>query len=188
MNVTPRDPGQQPGSPDDATNESGGGQSTGPLSLVISFAETLAAGAIGAIALLVFYEVALRYLFNSPTLWTQDLCIYLMLWGAFLGLAPAERAGEHIRIDLLLKKLPGRIQHWLGIATHILVGGFSVLVAWSGLDAAIQSYTYGRESLSLFPVPMWIPQMCIPVGMGLMAVECFRRAWCARTELAGPEQ
>ncbi len=166
-------------------NGSGEDSSTARFSFLVSFAEIAAACAIGVIAVLVSYEVTLRYLFDAPTLWTQDLCIYLLLWAAFLGLAPAERAGEHIRIDLLLKRLPGSAQQGLHIATHLIVGCFFVLVAWTGFEAVIQSYTYGRQSLSLFPVPMWIPQMCVPVGAGLMATECFRRARHARSETTG---
>lgn len=153
---------------------------------VTGVAEYAAATATGAIALLVASEVVARYVFGAPTLWSQDLCIYLMLWAAFLGLAPAERAGEHIRVDLMLTKLPPRARHWIEIITYLAVAGFATLVAWTGAEAAMQSYQYGRRSLSLFSVPMWIPQSCVPVGMGLMAIEAVKRAWRARASLRGP--
>ena len=150
-----------------------------------SAAEYAAAAAIGVIALLVAYEVAARYVFDAPTLWNQDLCIYLLLWAAFLGLAPAERAGEHIRIDLLFSKLPPRARHWIELLTYLAVAGFALLVAWTGAEAALQSYHFGRRSLSLFSVPMWIPQSCVPVGMALMAIESIKRAWRAGAALGG---
>lgn len=170
-----------------AAGEGGANSSIDPFGIVVLSAELLAACGIGAIAVLVSYEVGLRYLFGSPTLWTQDLCIYLLLWSAFLGLAPAERAGEHIRIDLLVNKLPLRAHRWLQLATCLAVAGFALLVAWSGLEAALQSYKYGRQSLSLFSIPMWIPQACVPVGMSLMAIECLRRARRTRSQAAAAQ-
>jgi C4-dicarboxylate transporter, DctQ subunit len=181
------DPNRQSEPPQQPARE---GKTTPPVQLfgtLVSAAELLAALGISAIAVLVAYEVVSRYLFGLPTLWTQDLSIYLLLWAAFLGLAPTERAGEHIRIDLLVKTLPARAQQWLQVGTHLVVACFVLLVAWSGLETALQSYKYGRQSLSLFPVPMWIPQACVPVGMTLMAIECLRRAWRA-TSVAAPAQ
>lgn len=140
-------------------------------------AEILAAAAVGAIVVLVVYEVVARYVFNAPTLWTQDVCIYLLLWAAFLGLAPAERAGEHIRIDLAINRLKPPARRRLELATCLMVAAFAGLAAWKGLEVALQSYKFGRRSVSLFSVPMWIPQAALPVGAGLLALEALRRAW-----------
>lgn len=142
-------------------------------------AEVLAATSIGAIVVLVVYEVISRYVFNAPTLWTQDLCIYLLVWAAFLGLAPAERAGEHIRIDLAINRLKPPQRRRLEIATCLAVAGFAALAAWKGLEVALQSFNFGRRSVSLFSVPMWMPQVAVPVGAGLLALEALRRAWWA---------
>lgn len=164
----------------------------GPFQRVLSrltvSAEILAAGAVGAIVVLVVYEVVARYVFNAPTLWTQDVCIYLLLWAAFLGLAPAERAGEHIRIDLAINRLKPLARRRLEFATCLIVAAFAGLAAWKGLEVALQSYKFGRRSVSLFSVPMWIPQAALPVGAGLLALEALRRAWLtARTDARGPD-
>ncbi len=148
-------------------------------------AEAIAAAAIGLIVVLVAYEVVARYAFGAPTVWTQDVCIYLMLFAAFLGMAPAERAGDHIRVDLAVSRLSPQARTWLHLATALGVAAFAAIVAWAGLEAAIQSYTYGRRSLSLLSIPMWIPQASVPLGMGLMALEALRRAWASLQALRG---
>lgn len=130
---------------------------------------------LAAITTLVLYEIGARYLFDAPTIWSQDLSIYLFLWFAFLGLGPTERAGHHIRIDLLYVKLPAAPRRTLEVATYLCVTAFALVAAWYGAEAAMQSLRFGRRALSLFSVPLWIPQLSLAVGMLIMALEAGRR-------------
>ena len=50
-------------------------------------------------ALLVGFEVIMRYVFNSPTLWTFDVTIFLIMYSAFLGFAFTLREGKHVRLE-----------------------------------------------------------------------------------------
>lgn len=163
------------------------GRASRVLRALTALAETVAAAAIGIIVVLVAYEVVARYAFGAPTVWTQEVCIYLLLFAAFLGMAPAERAGDHISIDLAVARLPPRMQARLSVANYLAVAAFSALVAWTGLEAVLQSYRYGRHSLSLLAVPIWIPQTCVPLGMALMTLEALRRAWVSARALRGSD-
>jgi TRAP-type C4-dicarboxylate transport system permease small subunit len=126
------------------------------------------------------YEVVSRYVFDSPTLWAQDVSIYLMIWCAFLGLLPTDRAGQHIRIDVWYKRLPERSQSLLIRGSYIVIAVFAAIVTWKAAEIAAQSLRLGRRSLSLFSVPMWIPQAALFVGMGLFTVECIWRVFKPR--------
>jgi TRAP-type C4-dicarboxylate transport system permease small subunit len=128
------------------------------------------------IAIFTLYEITSRYVFDSPTLWAQDVSVYLMIWCAFLGLLPTDRAGQHIRIDVWYKHLPARSRLTLERVTYILIAAFAAIATWKGAEIAGQSLRLGRRSLSLFSVPMWIPQAALVVGMGLFAIECLWRA------------
>ena len=61
--------------------------------------------------------------------------------------------------------------------------GFAATAAWSAGGVVAQSLRLGRRSLSLIPIPMWIPQTALVVGLGLFGLECIRRAMRAVTEL-----
>lgn len=127
------------------------------------------------IAALTLYEIACRYVFDSPTQWTQDFSIYLMIWCAFLGLMPTDMAGQHIRIDIWYKRLATRPQILLELFVYISMAGFAAVGAWAGGGLATQSLRLGRRSLSLIPIPMWIPQAALVIGLGLFCLECVRR-------------
>jgi C4-dicarboxylate transporter, DctQ subunit len=129
------------------------------------------------------YEIVCRYVFDSPTQWTQDFSIYLMIWCAFLGLMPTDLAGQHIRIDVWYKRLSTSAQARLEVFVYIAMAGFAATAAWTAGGVVAQSLRLGRRSLSLISIPMWIPQAALVVGLGLFCLECIRRAVLAAIEL-----
>lgn len=68
---------------------------------------TKAVGVIAGIllllpALMVFYEVVMRGLFNAPTEWSIELSVYCVLVAGFLGMSVTYAAGKHIHVDIVL--------------------------------------------------------------------------------------
>jgi TRAP-type C4-dicarboxylate transport system permease small subunit len=122
------------------------------------------------------YEIVCRYVFGSPTQWTQDFSIYLMIWCAFLGLMPTDLADQHIRIDVWYTRLSQRSRALLEVVIYIAMAGFAAIATWAGSGLVAQSIRLGRRSLSLISIPMWIPQTAVVVGLGLFFIECIRRA------------
>lgn len=145
----------------------------------------LCAATLLAIGAIVVYEVAARYVFDAPTIWVQEISVYLLLVCAFLGFAPTMHAGEHIRIDLLVKRFGARARSALEFATCLAIAAFAAIAAWGGYETVRQSLRYGRRSLTLLAVPLWIPQLVVPLGMLLLLAAVLLRAWQAARELHG---
>ena len=64
------------------------------------------ASAMAAIVLIVFVNVALRYIVNTGLTWSEEIAVNLFVWVIFLGAILAGLEGLHIKVDLLTKKLP----------------------------------------------------------------------------------
>lgn len=56
--------------------------------------------------ILVFGNVALRYLFNSGIIVSEELSRWLFVWLIFLGSCVAMREHGHLGVDMLVKRLP----------------------------------------------------------------------------------
>ena len=52
-----------------------------------------------------FYGVIMRYIFNEPQAWVEELARYSIIWGTFLGFGLALRHNQHIQVDILYDKL-----------------------------------------------------------------------------------
>lgn len=143
----------------------------------MSGVQTLCGLCIIGMALAVTYEIVARSLFGEPTIWAQEVSVYLLIAVAFLGLAPTHAAGEHIEIDLLARRMSARVRRAVRALILAAIAGYALVAAWGGLGMVQQSMKFGRRSLTLLAVPVWMPQLLIPVGMGLLAVVTLAGLW-----------
>jgi TRAP-type mannitol/chloroaromatic compound transport system permease small subunit len=65
------------------------------------FCGVLAAVLVIALVALMLYDVVLRYVFNAPTTWGNDLNVFLMGGSFVLSIAYALSTDAHVRVDLL---------------------------------------------------------------------------------------
>ena len=136
---------------------------------VLGASQLVCALAILGMAVTVSFEIIARYFFDAPTTWSQEISVYLLIALALLGLAPTLSADEHIRIDLLTLRLPVALQRWLRITALAAIAVYAAIAAYGGYEMVRQSLRFGRRSLTLLEIPVWIPQLLIPIGMGLLA-------------------
>lgn len=132
-------------------------------------ASTLAGFATLAIVLMISFDVLMRYFFNRPQLFVDELASFLEVLVIFGGLAYTFRAGGHVRVDLLTTLLPPPPRAWLRVATLVLGVAFLAVVMWVTAQSALTAWRYGRVSAVML-YPLWLPMLFIPAGLLLMAV------------------
>ena len=54
------------------------------------------------------YNVIMRYVFNNPPVWGDLLTVLSNIWLMFIALALTARDNEHIALNLIYEKLPGK--------------------------------------------------------------------------------
>jgi TRAP-type C4-dicarboxylate transport system permease small subunit len=123
-------------------------------------------------ALTVFTEVGLRYLFNRPTVYVLDIVAALVLASAFLGAAYALLVEGHVRIDLFTNHFPQRMQMTLNVVNYVLVFLYSGVFAWQGFAVTWKSIKYNWRSESIvFNYPLWPLFLLIGIGMLLFSIQ-----------------
>ena len=94
----------------------------------------ITASAMAAIVLVVFVNVAMRYILNTGLTWSEEVAVNLFVWVIFLGAILAGLEGLHIKVDLLTKKLPKKMQKvFLVIASMCVLFAMGVLIV-GGVD------------------------------------------------------
>lgn len=81
----------------------------------------LAALLLIGVAVAVFYNVVLRYAFNSPALWSEDVPRVFQIWMTYLAVAVATKRGQNIRVTVIIDKFRPRPRLILEVFMHILV-------------------------------------------------------------------
>ncbi|MCW5730167.1 MAG: TRAP transporter small permease [Alphaproteobacteria bacterium] len=124
---------------------------------------------------IVGYGVALRYIFNQPQVWGDELVSYMIVLAVMLGAAEVLRRGEHIAIDILTERLDRTIRRWIEIAGMGAVVFVSGVLVVSGLDVMSFSWEMGVRSVGYLAVPMWLPLASLPLGFGLLGLAAVNR-------------
>ncbi|MGQ9724927.1 MAG: TRAP transporter small permease [Tepidimonas sp.] len=95
---------------------------------------------------------------------------YCMAAAAFLALPSTLRRGEHIRVTLVVQRLPGRVRRTVEIAAHGVGLFLAGALAWFSARLVWQSHTFHDISTGLDATPLWIPQLGMAVGALLLAL------------------
>ena len=101
--------------------------------------------------------------FNHPLSWTDEVCGFLMVWLACLGWMIATRHGSHIRIRLLLDKLPGAAWRGSEVIIQVAVALIGIVVAWKSLH--LMQVNSDIEAMSLPISVAWMSAPLLPAGL-----------------------
>ena len=99
------------------------------------------------LTLSVTFEVVMRYVWNSPTLWAFDMMI--QMYGALFLMAGAYTLAQdgHVRGDVLYRLFPVRVQAFLDFVLFLLFFFPGVIaLAWYGTEIASDSWRYQEVS------------------------------------------
>jgi TRAP-type C4-dicarboxylate transport system permease small subunit len=100
----------------------------------------------------------------------DDFAGFSLAASSFLGLAYTLRANEHIRMTLLLHHTRPRARRSLELACLVIATFLVGLFAWFTCDMVFTSYQLNDVSQGLVPVPLWIPQSAVALGLVVLAV------------------
>ena len=76
---------------------------------------------LAVMVVLVFGNVALRYIFNSGIAMSEELSRWLLVWLTFLGAIVALRQHAHLGVDTLVRMLPPKGRFICFVASYLLM-------------------------------------------------------------------
>jgi len=141
------------------------------VSLLSNFLQNLALLAFIILTFSVIYEVIARSIFNKPTIWSLEIVTYMISCVAFFGSAYVLRINKHLEINLFTKILPNKIRFFFDLAANIIALIFCFIAFYYGCKLINLSYILGVVSVSELRVPLWIPQMTVPIGFFALFLE-----------------
>jgi TRAP-type C4-dicarboxylate transport system permease small subunit len=125
--------------------------------------------AVLAVTLMITFDVLMRYFFNEPQQFADELASFLLILIIFGGLAQTYQRGGHIRVDLLTNQLSPKTGRVLLLCSLFLGIAFLTSISWNTLVSSFVAYRLERTSMVMF-YPLWIPMLLIPIGVALMAL------------------
>lgn len=128
-----------------------------------------AVGLLMALLLLnVWLAVLDRYLLNWQMAWVEELARYLMIWSILLAVPSCVALRQHVRLTMVVERLPVRVQRGIGIVVDLIAVVFFGYVAVLGTGFVSQGLS---QATMVFGMPMAIPYAAVSVSFGLAAVQ-----------------
>ncbi|NMM43041.1 TRAP transporter small permease [Rhodospirillaceae bacterium KN72] len=130
---------------------------------------------LGLIAVMVSLDVILRNIGTASFPWLLESVEYALFAVSFL-LAPwVLNQGSHVRVDVLVTKLPGKWAHRLDILADTLGFAVCALFTWYGSRVAVKAFERGELIFKELIFPEWWLMAILPVAGILLTVEFARR-------------
>lgn len=115
-----------------------------------------------------------RSFFDESYFWAEEAVRYLMVWAFFLTLGAAGTAGNHIRTELLVERMPAGIRKAMNVLASVVGICFSGALLYASFPQIHRYYTMGMMTESNLDLPMWFLFLAMPLGATLLLVYYIR--------------
>jgi TRAP-type mannitol/chloroaromatic compound transport system permease small subunit len=127
------------------------------------------------LAILIPYEVIVRYVFNRPTMWSMEMnqflfCIIVAMSGGYIL-----SQGGHVNVDVLYSRFNLRTKAIVSLFTSLLIFCFLFFLLRENADAAINAVAWKESSASGWNPPIYPVKIFIPIGIFFMFLQSIAR-------------
>lgn len=138
------------------------------------------------------YEVVLRYVFEAPTLWANELSLWLAGFVFLTAGLYAMQQRSHIRIVLLYDVVPRWLQHVFDVISTSCIVLFAAMLIYGGYGEALDKFyrweTFGTVFDPPIPATLKIMVLIIVALVALQAVINLISDWGKEHVVHGPDE
>ncbi len=132
--------------------------------------------------LLAVVSVAGRNFFSQPIPGYIDWIEQFMPLIAFMGIAYTQRDGGHIRMDMLVNQLKGRVLWFVEALTTVIILLLVVLLIWGSWSHFERSFDFSapmwsRDSTIDIGLPLWPAKLLAPVALTVLSIRLLLQIW-----------
>ena len=117
------------------------------------------------VVVVMFYEVVSRYVFNKPTLWANELSLWIAGFVFLLAGLYAMQQRSHIRIYIIYDMMPRWAQKTSDVISVFLIWVFWIALVWGGYNEAktkiLRMETFGTA---------WDPPLPSTIKLGILVI------------------
>ncbi len=123
------------------------------------------------ITLLILVEVFLRSFFNKSTLICDEYSAYMFVWLVMMGLAYTFKTDGHIRINLILSKIPDKWKKIFEIWALTVAFGILIYSFYHSFYMVLETYRLDMRADTIAETPLYLPEIALPLGYLLFILQ-----------------
>lgn len=120
-------------------------------------------------------EIALRSLFSISMVGADEIASFAVIWSVFFTASLAVKRNIHVRIDVIFTLVPSSIGRWIDALGTVLSLIFTLYLTYAGWALVQESLMLGELTMTMLHLPVWIPQLIVPIGGLLLSLRLLQR-------------
>ncbi|MEJ2213424.1 MAG: TRAP transporter small permease [Gammaproteobacteria bacterium] len=128
------------------------------------------------LVLLATINVLGRWLFSMPVDGYVDWIEQAMAFIAFLGIAYTKRLGGHIRMDILVSLLKGRMLWFVEFISTMMMLMITLVLIYGSYLHFWRAFSIGDSSLDI-NLPTWPAKLVVPFALSVLALRLLLQLW-----------
>lgn len=121
-------------------------------------------------------EVIGRTIFNHPIPGAIDWIEVSMAAFTFLGVAYCQRLGGHIRMEIVISRMHGRLLWALEFLTTAIAAFYIFVIMRRSFFHFMRAYEIGDSTIDI-QLPVWPSKLIVPIALGLLLIRLLIQLW-----------
>ncbi len=121
--------------------------------------------------LIAVYEVAMRYLFNSPTTWAWDINVQLFCLIVVLGAGNTLLLKSHVIMDIIISRFSSQARLKINIVVHAIFLFPMSIIIWETAAFAWRSFLLDERASTLLAPLVYPVKFGILIGVILLFLQ-----------------
>lgn len=136
-----------------------------------ALAALLLAGLLACVVLGVLFRQL-----GHPLAWSDEMAQYFLVWTGFAGMVIASRKRLHIRIDIIISRLPGLSRRLVEVAIQGAIALLGAVMLWHSLTLIARNWDMESISVPLTAAVLYLP---LPAAGLFILLQALAEAWQA---------
>lgn len=119
----------------------------------------------------VIYDVIMRYVLNSPSIWSNEISQYLLVVISMLGGAYCLAGDGHVRVDIIYHTLPERYRKYVEILNTVLILIVAIAMTVKGSILCYEAFIEDKRSNTILAFPLLPSMLMVPLGAILLGIQ-----------------
>jgi len=121
----------------------------------------LAIFSLSGMFILILIQVVMRYVFDMPLIWSEELARICLVWVAFIGAIIGMREGRHIDITVVVDNVPVKARKYIMFLSKAISSTFLVALTYYGVGFVAMNMTQASPVLN---ITMGVVYLCLPLA------------------------
>lgn len=135
------------------------------------------------IAVWVFIQVVLRYIFSYSLPWSEELVRWSFVWLIWVGISYGFKVRKHVAIDFLVNKMPQKLRLIIDLIINLIILWCMIKLAVLGTEQILNPIIAKQNSIVLYwpftdthVTMLWL-YASLPVGAFLSTIRVFQNIY-----------